>query len=264
MVLADGRLQAGPAAVDRRPERDADADARDPAVGRRCRRRRSRSRRVARPLASTAPGESVQLTLSGANVLVGRRRHARRRARQRHRRPARHPLGGGGRRGAGRVGRDHVRGVPARLPRRLQRLPAQPRFVRRDEAAPERRRHRQRGRARRVRPRRLGDAAAAGRRRHARGDRGPDPDRLDVPGVRERLSRQPDRRVGDQRDPGVRGRRRVILPDRRLAAAPPLRPAGDRTAAGTGRFKATLERAAYSAGRISAARVDSIGREDNG
>jgi hypothetical protein len=55
----------------------------------------------------------------------------------------------------------------------------------------------------------------------------------------------------------------VIGPARRLAATSPLRPARHRTAAGTGRFKATLERAAYSAGRISAARVDSIGREDD-
>ena len=107
------------------------------------------------------------------------------------------------------------------------------------------------------------DAPEARRHRHARRDHGPDPDRDDVPGVRERLSRQPDRRVGNQRDPRVREPRRVIGPARRLAATSPLRPARHRTAAGTGRFKATLERAAYSAGRISAARVDSIGREDD-
>ena len=41
----------------------------------------------------------------------------------------------------------------------------------------------------------------------------------------------------------------MIRPARRLAA--------------TGRFKATLARAAHSARRISATTVDSIGREDN-
>ena len=41
----------------------------------------------------------------------------------------------------------------------------------------------------------------------------------------------------------------MILADRRLAA--------------NDRFKATLEKGAYSAGRISAAWVDPIGREDN-